>query len=76
MRLGGAEDRKQPISGQLRDRAAKAVDLLAHEAHNLVEEELRPLRPEALSDPGRICDVGDQDGDVTTFAGGILHGGA
>ena len=54
------EKREDPVARQLRDRAAEALHLRAHQPHDVVEQELRPLRPEPLGYRGRAGDVGDE----------------
>ncbi len=68
-----AEDGKEAVPGQLRNRSAEALDLLAHEDGDLVEEELRPLRAELLSDRRRAGNVGDEDGDESPLSCGHRH---
>ena len=57
---GRAEDREQPVAGELRDGAVVALDLGRDEPHHLVEEVLRPLRAQRLADRGRARDIGHQ----------------
>ena len=52
VRNRGAEHGQQPIAEQLRDGAVIALDLGRHQAHDLVEQELRPLRAQPLADRG------------------------
>jgi hypothetical protein len=52
-----AEERVQPVAGELRHDPAEALDLRAQQAGNLVEQELRPLRPERLAGRGRADNV-------------------
>jgi hypothetical protein len=63
-----AEERKHTIAGQLGDRPVEAANLPRRELGDLVEEELRALRPEALLDRRRVDDVADQHGDDPTLA--------
>ena len=54
------EECEDPVARQLRDRAAEALHLHTHRPHDVVEQELRPLRPEPLGDRGRAGHVGDE----------------
>jgi hypothetical protein len=63
-----------PVPGQLRDRAAEALDFLPHQPHDLVEQELRPLRAQLLADRGRAGNVGDQSGHDPPLTGCHGHG--
>src|SRR5262249_42975026 len=68
-----AEEREHAVAGELRHRAAEALDLLAHQPHDLVEEELRPLRAERLRDARRAGDVRDQHGHNTPLTASHAH---
>src|SRR5262245_3921310 len=57
------EQRVEPVARELRDGAAKAFDLAGDQADDLVEEELRALRSEALADRGGVGDVREQNRD-------------
>ncbi len=74
VRRGSAEQRQNTVSGQLRDRAAEALDLLAHQPHDLIEQELRPLRAELLADRSRVGNVSDQRGHDPPLTSGHHHG--
>ena len=56
VRHGRAEERQDAVAGQLRDRSAEALDLLAHQPCHVVEEEPRPLDAEL---PGNRRRAGD-----------------
>ena len=68
VRDGRAEERQDAVAGQLRDRSAEALDLLAHQPRHVVEEELRPLGAELLGDRRRAGDVCDEDRDDPPLA--------
>jgi hypothetical protein len=55
-----AEQSQRAVAGELRHRTPEPLDLLAHHPDELVEEELRPLRPEPLRDRGRVGHVDDE----------------
>ena len=57
------EQREQPVALQLRDRAVEAPHLARDQRDDLIEEELRALGPELLSDRRRADDVGEQHRD-------------
>ena len=76
VRDGRAEERQDAVAGQLRDRTAEALDLLAHQPHDVVEEELRPLGAELLGDRRRAADVGDEYRDDPPLSGGYGHRGS
>ena len=65
---GRAEDREQPVAGELRDGAVVALDLGRDEPHHLVEEVLRPLRAQRLADRGRARDIGHHHRHDAAFA--------
>jgi hypothetical protein len=69
----GTEESEQPVSGQLRDCATEAAYLVAHETHDLVEEELGPLWAEFLGDCRRAANIRDEDGHDPPVAGGHDH---
>ena len=47
VRHGRAEERQDAVAGQLRDRSAEALDLLAHQPYHVVEDERRAARGQA-----------------------------
>ena len=65
-----AEQGDQPVPGELRHGAVVALHLLRHEADDLIEEELRALRAETLSDRRRAGHVGHENGHDPPLAGG------
>jgi hypothetical protein len=69
---GNAEEREDAVPRQLRESAAEAFDLLDHQLHHLVEQELRPLGAELLRDRGRAADIGEENRDHAPLAG--CHG--
>jgi hypothetical protein len=73
--VGGrrAEEREQAVAGQLRDRPAEALYLLAHEADDLVEKELGPFRTDPFGNRRRGRDVGDEHGNNPPLSGGHGH---
>src|SRR6266536_107699 len=68
-----AEERVEPVAGQLRDGAPEPLRLGSDETDDLVEEELRALGAELLADRRRVGDVGQEDGDDAPLAGGCGH---
>ena len=68
-----AEDRIELVPGEARDGALVALDLRAHHAHHLVDEELGALRAEPLRDRRRADEVGEEDRDDAALAGGDGH---
>jgi hypothetical protein len=68
-----AKERQDAIPGELRERAAEALDLLAHQAHDVVEQELRPLGAELLGDGRRAGDVGHEHRDHPPLSGVRRH---
>ena len=68
-----AEEREDAVTGELRERAAEALDLLAHQPHDVVEEELGPLGAELLRDGRRAGDVGDEHRDHPPLSDGRRH---
>jgi hypothetical protein len=59
----GAEEGEHLVADELRHRPVEAADLLGHDAHDLVDEELRALRAELLADRRRADDVGHEHRD-------------
>ena len=74
VRHRGAEDGVDLIPAQLRDGAAEAADLLGHDPHHFVDEELRPFRAKLLGDLGRPDEIPDQNRDDPAFSGCDRHG--
>ena len=68
VRARDAEQREEAVAGELRDRAAEALDLGDEQPRHLVEEELRPLRPEPLADRRRVRDVREENRHDATLA--------
>ncbi len=68
-----AEQCEEAVSGQLRDSTAETLHALAHQPHDVVEEELRPLRTELLGDRRRARDVGDEHRDDPPLSCGRGH---
>jgi hypothetical protein len=57
VRGGRSEKGQDAVASQLRHSAFEALHLLAHQAHDVIEEELRPLRAKPLGDGCRAGDV-------------------
>ena len=70
---GGAKQGHNAIAEHLIDGALKAVHGLHHQADGGVQELLGRFRIQALDEPGRVLDVGKEDGDLFAFA---FQGGA
>ena len=68
VRARDAEERVEPVARELRDGSAEALDLGDQQARHLVEEELRPLRPESLADRRRVRDVREENRHDATLA--------
>ena len=68
-----AKQREDAVPGQLRERAAEALDLFAHQPHDVIEEELRPFGSELLGDGRRAGDVGDEYRDHPPLTDGRGH---
>jgi hypothetical protein len=73
VRDGCAEKRQDAVARQLRDGTAEALDLLAHQLHDVVENELRSLGAELLGDRRRAGDVGHEYRDDPPLSGGHGH---
>ncbi len=68
VRDGDAEERQHLVADELRHGAVEAPDLLGHDPHDLVDQELRALRAELFRDRRRADDVRDQHRDDPPFA--------
>jgi hypothetical protein len=65
---GCSEEGEELVTLELRDGAVEAADLLAHDPHDLVDQQLGALGAELLADRRRADDVRDQRGDDPAFA--------
>ncbi len=63
VRDGNAEVRADPVAHVRLDDAAVLLDRAAHPGHELAHERLHLVRTEALAEPGRADDVGEQGRD-------------
>ena len=70
---GGAEERQDAVAGQLRDRAAEALDRFPHQPDDVVEEKLRAVGAERLRKGCRADDVGDEHRHDSPLADGDRH---
>ena len=68
VRDGDAEERQHLVADELRHGAVEAPDLLGHDPHDLVDQELRALRAELLRDRRRADDVRDEHRDDPPLA--------
>ena len=68
VRDGNAEECEHFVPHELRHGPVEAPHLFGHDPHDLIDQELRPLRAELLADRGRADDVGYEHRDDPPFS--------
>jgi replicative DNA helicase len=72
---GGAEQGHDAVAQHLVDGALEAVDGVHHQPKGRIEELLGGFGVEALDKPGRVLEVGEEDGDLFALAFQGVAGG-